>query len=128
MDDEFSYDFDNKQDRKVNEAPGTADKVPETADKVPITADKLPKIHDMLVIQDGIKFLVELHEKGDLSEQHIAIMAYVLKYGKITSKKVVEILDVKQRRARDILGELVAKNMLEKKGNYRNTVYVQKVG
>ena len=48
--------------------------------------------------------------------------------GKITSRQAEELLEVKQRRARSILGELVNMGILERKGMYKSTVYVLKDG
>lgn len=48
------------------------------------------------------------------------------KQGKITSRQVELLLEVKQRRARAILGEMVKLGVLERLGSYRSTVYVLK--
>ena len=104
MDDAYSYDFGQT-------AGGTkgADKVPTSTDKVPINnADKL--------VEDS------------LSEQQKQILQYVKQNGKITSHQVEELLHVKQRRARTILGEMKQQGLLEKQGAYKTTVYVMNEG
>lgn len=58
----------------------SAKKVPDSAEKVPDSADKMPD-----------------------SEQERCIYKYVMENGSITTNKVMELLNVKQRRARVIL-------------------------
>lgn len=52
------------------------------------------------------------------------IYKYVLKNGSITTAKVMELLNVKQRRARAVLLNMVENDYLRKKGAARNTIYV----
>lgn len=82
--------------------------VQKNADKMPISADKMPICY----------------REVELTEQQMRIVKYVQKYESITSNKAEEILGIKQRRARDILKELVGKNILLKQGSYKSTVYV----
>ena len=96
LDDTYSFDF-GTNGQNVN-----ADKVPINADKVPIDIDTI-----------------------DLTEQQKLIMGYVKLNGKITSSNVEDILGVKQRRARDILKELVKKSLLIKQGSYKSTAYIE---
>ena len=99
MDDEYSYDFGitgNKSNETKN-----ADKVPINADKVPINADKL-------------------------SVQYKLIIEFVEKEGKITSHQAEKLLNVKQRRAREILSKMADEGILLKNGAYKSTVYVLK--
>lgn len=83
------------------------------ADKMPINADKMP-------INAG-KTLV-----NSLSAQHNSIIQFAKETGSIKSRQVEELLGVKQRRARRILGELVNMGILERQGAYKSTVYVLK--
>ncbi|MFR4438758.1 MAG: hypothetical protein ACLT46_02385 [Hungatella sp.] len=53
-------------------------------------------------------------------------MKFITNNGKITSRQVEALLEVKQRRARIILGEMVDLNLLERQGAYRSTSYVRK--
>ena len=83
------------------------------ADKMPINADKMP-------INAG-KTLV-----NSLSAQQNSIIHFAKETGSIKSRQVEELLGVKQRRARRILGELVNMGILERQGAYKSTVYVLK--
>ena len=83
------------------------------ADKMPINADKMP-------INAG-KTLV-----NSLSAQQNSIIQFAKETGSIKSRQVEELLGVKQRRARRILGELVNMGILERQGTYKSTVYVLK--
>ena len=83
------------------------------ADKMPINADKMP-------INAG-KTLV-----NSLSAQQNSIIQFAKETGSIKSRQVEELLGVKQRRARRILGELVNMGILERQGAYKSTVYVLK--
>ena len=83
------------------------------ADKMPINADKMP-------INAG-KTLV-----NSLSAQQNSIIQFAKESGSIKSRQVEELLGVKQRRARRILGELVNMGILERQGAYKSTVYVLK--
>ena len=74
------------------------------ADKVPINADKVPI--NMLSSQQKILF--------DFLEEN----------GKITSHQAEELLNVKQRRARSILSEMVDLGIVERQGVYKRTIYV----
>lgn len=84
------------------------------ADKMPINADKMP-------INAG-KTLV-----NSLSAQQNSIIQFAKETGSIKSRQVEELLGVKQRRARRILGELVNMGILERQGAYKSTVYVLKI-
>lgn len=99
LDDEYSYDF-GITGNKSNET-NNADKVPINADKVPINADKL-------------------------SVQCKLIIEFVEKEGKITSHQAEKLLNVKQRRAREILSKMADEGILLKNGAYKSTVYVLK--
>lgn len=101
LDEAYSYDAGNIVQKN-------ADKVPISADKVPINSDGLPIVY----------------KEVELTKQQLLIVKYLQKYENITSGKVEEILGIKQRRARDILRELVEKDILLKQGSYKNTIYV----
>ena len=78
LDDEYSFDYSTEnRDNTVSENAG----------KVPINADKMPI--------------------NSLSAQQRSIIQFAEGKGQITSRQVEELLEVKQRRARSILGELV---------------------
>ena len=101
LDDEYSFDYGTEI--------GTGDVIEtKSADKMPISADKVPI--------------------NDLPMQQRSIIQFVERKGQITSRQVEELLEVKQRRARGILGELVNMGLLERQGSYKSTVYVLKNG
>ena len=58
------------------------------------------------------------------NEQERKIYQYVLENGFITTSMVAELLEVKQRRARAILQDMVEVNYLRKEGAARRTIYV----
>lgn len=59
------------------------------------------------------------------SEQEQQIYKYVLENGFITTAETVEILDVKHRRARAVLLNMVKGGYLRKEGAARSTIYVK---
>ena len=106
LDDAYSFDYGIEAgSSKVIEI--------NNADKMPINADKMP-------INAG-KTLV-----NSLSAQQNSIIQFAKETGSIKSRQVEELLGVKQRRARRILGELVNMGILERQGAYKSTVYVLK--
>ena len=58
------------------------------------------------------------------NEQERKIYQYVLENGSITTSMVAELLEVKQRRARAILQDMVEGNYLRKEGAARRKIYV----
>lgn len=97
LDDAYSFDY-GQRSNQLSET--------KNADKVPINTGKVPM--------------------SSLSEQQKKIMQYISSNGRITSRQAEGLLEVKQRRARIVLGELTDLNLLERKGAYRNTFYVLK--
>ena len=80
----------------VGKVPDSVGKVPDIADKVPDTADEVPD-----------------------NEQEQQLYKYVLENGFITTVTVIELLEVKQRRARAILLNMVESGWLKKEGAAR---------
>lgn len=101
LDDGYSYDFG---------ITGTGSYKTDNADKVPINADKVPINADELSLQCKL------------------VLEFIEKKGKITSRQAEELLNVKQRRAREILREMVDKGILVKQGAYKSTIYVLNKG
>ena len=110
LNDAYSFDF----------GASTADKKLESADKVPINADKKPESADKVPIS------VDKTSEDGLSMQQKSVLEYVRENRKITSHQAELLLQVKQRRARVILGEMVDAGLLEKQGAYKTTVYTLK--
>lgn len=98
--------------------PDSADKAPNNADTMPDNAAKLPDINKKL--PDSIEGLPD-------NEQERKIYQYVLENGFITSARTAELLEVKQRRARAVLQNMIEGNYLRKEGAARNTIYVNNV-
>ena len=115
LDDGYSYDLEitGVESYKKN----NADKVPKSADKVPKSADKVPKSADKSQVN-----------ADNLSIQCKLVLEFVKKKGKITSHQAEKLLNVKQRRAREILSKMADKGILIKQGAYRSTVYVLNKG
>ena len=90
----------NKAMINNNKVPDTTDKVPNSASKVPDTTDEVP---------DNVNKVPD-----NVQEQQI--YRYVLENGSITTAKTVEILDVKHRRARAVLLNMVKDGYLRKRG------------
>ena len=93
----------------VDRMPNSDKKVPDTTKKVPDSAGKVP---------DTIERLPE-------NEQQRQIYKYVLENGSVTTAKAMELLGVKQRRARTVLLSMVESDYLRKKGAARSTIYVR---
>ena len=103
LDDQYSFDFETIKSEKNNN-----DKIDSinNADKMPISADKMPI--------------------NALSEQQMHVFQFITENGRITSHQAEILLGVKQRRARDILGEMIDLGVLERQGSYRSTSYTLK--
>ena len=103
MDDDYSFDYGTKNSVSSE---NKTDRSIKSADKMPINADKVPI--------------------SNLSAQQKKIWQFVEDEGNITSRQAEILLEVKQRRARTILGEMVDIGLLERHGAYKNTMYVMR--
>ena len=108
LDDEYSYDFETNgiETNNADKVQKNADKSQKSADKSQESADKMQKSADKLLAQYKL------------------ILDYTEKNGKITSRQAEELLNVKQRRAREVLSKMVDKGTLIKQGAYKSTVYM----
>ena len=79
-----------------------ANKAPDSAEKVPDTMERLPE-----------------------NEQEQQVYKYVLETGSITTARTMELLGVKQRRARTVLSNMIESDYLRKEGAARSTIYVK---
>ena len=114
----------------VDKVPDTADKVPDTADKVPDTAGEVPDTADKVPdnadkVPNSANEVPDSTDKVPDNEQEQQIYKHVLEKGFITTATVIEFLDVKQRRARAILLNMVESGWLKKEGAARSTIYVR---
>ena len=64
-------------------------------------------------------------DKVPVNEQEQQIYKYVLENVGITTTQAMELLGIKQRRTREILGKMVESGWLKKEGASRSTVYVR---
>ena len=104
-------DLDN-----TNKVPDKAEKVPDSADEVPDSVKKMP---------DSSIRVPDITEKLPDNEQEQQIYKYVLENGSITTAETVEVLEVKPRRARAVLRNMVNDGYLRKEGAARSTIYVK---
>lgn len=89
--------------------------MPDNAGKVP---DNSPKIFENAVkISESIKNMPE-------NAQEKQIYKYVLENASVTTAEAMELLGVKQRRARVVLSNMVKSGYLRKKGAARSTIYI----
>lgn len=86
----------------ANEMPDTTSKVPDNANEMPDTTSKVPD-----------------------NDQESQIYKYVVENGSITTAKAAGLLEVKERRARAILRNMIEENYLTKEGAARSTIYVK---
>ena len=96
--------------------PDKAEKVPDSADEVPDSVKKMP---------DSSIRVPDITEKVPDNEQEQQIYKYVLENGSITTAETVEVLEVKPRRARAVLRNMVNDGYLRKEGAARSTIYVK---
>ncbi len=96
-------DADNaaKESESARTAPESAGKVPEKCRKVPEKCRKVPE-----------------------TDQELLVYKVVQKNGFITRAQVMELLDIKERRARNLLRKMVENGCLRKEGASRSTIYV----
>ena len=88
--------------KNSNKVPDTTDRVPDTANKVPDIADRVPD-----------------------NEQEQQIYEYITENGSITTSETMELLQVKQRRARTVLMHMLVKGYLKREGAARSTRYTK---
>ena len=93
----------------TGKVPDSTDKVPDSTGKVPDSTDKVPD---------------SANEVPDNAQEQL-IYKHVLENGFITTATVIDLLEVKQRRARAILLNMVESGWLKKEGAARSTIYVR---
>ena len=79
---------------------------------------------DLSDLNNAIKVPDTIDRMPD-SEQKQQSYKYVLENGFITTAETIEILDVKHRRARAVLLNMVKDGYLRKEGAARSTIYVK---
>ena len=103
--------------------PDTIGKMPDSGNKVPDKTEIVPD--NMKKMPDSGNEVPDTTEKIPDSEREQQIYKYVLENGSITTAETVEILDVKHRRARAVLLNMVKDGYLRKEGAARSTIYVK---
>ena len=103
--------------------PDTIDKMTDSGNEVPDKTETVPDT--MGKMPDSDNEVPDTTEKMPDSEQEQQIYKYVLENGSITTAETVEILDVKHRRARAVLLNMVKDGYLRKEGAARSTIYVK---
>ena len=135
----FAYMIGGEVDLRINiyrgKVDGTVDlnsaiKVPDTIGKMPDSGNKVPDKTE--IVPDNMKKMPDsgnevpdTTEKIPDSEREQQIYKYVLENGSITTAETAEILDVKHRRARAVLLNMVKDGYLRKEGAARSTIYVK---
>lgn len=111
-------DFNNaiKVPDTIDEMPNSGNEVPDKTETVPNTMKRMP---------DSGNEVPDTTEEMPDSEQEQQIYKYVLENSSITTAETVEILDVKHRRARAVLLNMVKDGYLRKEGAARSTIYVK---
>ena len=125
LDDSYSYDFgpeNKKESQNADKVPINTDKGSESADKVPINTDKGSESADKSA--DKVPIIIDKNMKHELSKQQKQVLQYVKRNKTITSHQAEKLLQVQQRRARTILGEMMRLGLLERQGSYKSTKYV----
>ena len=113
----------NKALDKTGKVPNTIDKMPDSNNKVPDKAEIVPDT--MKKIPDSSDGMPDKTEKMPDSEQEQQIYKYVSENGPITAAETAELLEVKPRRARAVLLNMVRESYLKKEGAARSTIYVK---
>ena len=103
--------------------PDTIDKMPDSGNKVPDKTEIVPD--NMKKMPDSGNEVPDTTKKMPDSEREQQIYKYVLENSSITTAETVEILDVKHRRARAVLLNMVKDGYLRKEGAARSTIYVK---
>lgn len=87
-----------------------------------LVSESAPKVHENEKMRSKC---AQNALKPDLSAQEAKIMDYIIANGSITSAQLMELLDIKKRRAQVILSQMVEDRLICKKGASRSTSYVR---
>ena len=126
---QFEYMYRGQVDGTVDlndlnnaiKVPNTIDKMPDSNNKVPDKAEIVPDT--MKKIPDSSDGMPDKTEKMPDSEQEQQIYKYVSGNAPITAAETAELLEVKPRRARAVLLNMVRESYLKKEGAARSTIY-----
>lgn len=96
-----------------------------SADEIQYSAVKLPE--SALKVRDNMRVRSKCAQSAlnlDLSAQERLVVNYIDENGSITSTKLMQLLDVKKRRAQIILSNLAELRVIRREGASKNTKYV----
>ena len=80
------------------------------------------KLEESNLSRDRLRPIMDNYGRLDLEEEKI--IKYLLDYGKITRKELLEIINVKKTKAHEILSQMVEKKIIIKSGQGRSTHYI----
>ena len=93
----------------------SAEKMPDSASTVPDSASIVP---------DSASTVPDSTGKVPETDQEKQIYKVAQKNGFVTRVQVMELLDIKERRARNLLRKMVESGWLRREGAARSTIYV----
>lgn len=129
LDEEYSFEYIVLDEKYCGSDIDDKSKGNTNADKMPIRADKMPiSDGEELISSDKVSANADKGLAFGLSAQQKRLMKYFVELKEITSSQAAEILGVKQRRARIVLGELADLNLISKQGAYKSTKYILEKG
>ena len=108
-------------DNIVN-VPDNAKKVPDITMRMPDNVAEVP--HDSQTVFESAAKISDITKVMPENAQEKQIYKYIQENGSITTANAMELLGVKQRRARVVLSNMVKSGYLKKKGAARSTIYI----
>jgi len=91
---------------------------------VTLPVKNLDKKKEVYPVVSGDKPAINRRKPADATPQERKVLAYLIENESVTSKQTEELLNVKTSRARELLGQMAQKNLIEKRGQSRSTHYV----
>lgn len=91
---------------------------------VTLPVKNLDKKKEVYPAVSGDKPATNRRKPADATPQERKVLAYLIENESVTSKQTEELLNVKTSRARELLGQMAQKNLIEKRGQSRSTHYV----
>ena len=102
--------------------PDSASIVPDSTGKVPDSAGTVPD--SASTVPDSASTVPDSTGKVPETDQEKQIYKVAQKNGFVTRVQVMELLDIKERRARNLLRKMVESGWLRREGAARSTIYV----
>ena len=100
--------------------------MPKYAEKSQTKIEEMPEAYGEGQMDAGRKLqnIDQMSKVFCITDQERRLLEYAQRIGYITTAQAEELLNVKARRARDILRRMVTYGILVKKGKNRGTIYV----